>query len=115
MAHEPNSLTEIELPVLPHEVMTEDVVAFFLHEHETGIDLQATRLVQDVIGPQHELRQPSRTLGTGCGRTDRETSAGSFEALVAEIAARFLRNFDPQRERCWTEATNSSAAELLLK
>jgi len=25
----------------------------------------------------------------------------TFEALVAEIAAGFLRNFDPQRERCW--------------
>ncbi len=24
-----------------------------------------------------------------------------FEALVAEIAARFIQNFDPQRERCW--------------
>jgi DNA-binding MarR family transcriptional regulator/GNAT superfamily N-acetyltransferase len=24
-----------------------------------------------------------------------------FEALVAEIAAGFIRNFDPQRERCW--------------
>jgi DNA-binding MarR family transcriptional regulator/GNAT superfamily N-acetyltransferase len=24
-----------------------------------------------------------------------------FEALVAEIAAAFLRNYDPQRERCW--------------
>ena len=24
-----------------------------------------------------------------------------FEALVAEIAARFLRDFDPRRERCW--------------
>ena len=24
-----------------------------------------------------------------------------FEALVAEIAARFIREFDPQRERCW--------------
>jgi DNA-binding MarR family transcriptional regulator/N-acetylglutamate synthase-like GNAT family acetyltransferase len=24
-----------------------------------------------------------------------------FEALVAEIAARFLRHFDPKRERCW--------------
>lgn len=26
---------------------------------------------------------------------------GEFEALVAEIAARFLRTFDPARERCW--------------
>lgn len=25
----------------------------------------------------------------------------SFEALVAEIAAQFLRNFDPAREYCW--------------
>src|SRR5262249_13506978 len=24
-----------------------------------------------------------------------------FEALVAEIAAGFIRNFDPRRERCW--------------
>ena len=24
-----------------------------------------------------------------------------FEALVAEIAAGFVRNFDPKRERCW--------------
>ncbi|MCP3103923.1 helix-turn-helix domain-containing GNAT family N-acetyltransferase [Myxococcus sp. K15C18031901] len=25
----------------------------------------------------------------------------SFEALVADIASRFLRHYDPQRERCW--------------
>ncbi|MGA3236913.1 MAG: helix-turn-helix domain-containing GNAT family N-acetyltransferase [Bryobacteraceae bacterium] len=25
----------------------------------------------------------------------------SFEAFVAEIAAKFIRKFDPQRERCW--------------
>src|SRR5262249_42695054 len=25
----------------------------------------------------------------------------TFEALVAEIAAKFLRRFDPKRERCW--------------
>lgn len=26
---------------------------------------------------------------------------GTFEAMVAEIGARFLRRFDPKRERCW--------------
>ena len=26
---------------------------------------------------------------------------GSFEALVAEIAARFIRDYDPKSERCW--------------
>jgi DNA-binding MarR family transcriptional regulator/N-acetylglutamate synthase-like GNAT family acetyltransferase len=26
---------------------------------------------------------------------------GSFEAMVAEIVARFIRRFDPARERCW--------------
>ena len=25
----------------------------------------------------------------------------SFEALVAEVAAQFIKNFDPNRERCW--------------
>ncbi|MCE9670063.1 helix-turn-helix domain-containing GNAT family N-acetyltransferase [Myxococcus stipitatus] len=25
----------------------------------------------------------------------------SFEALVADIASKFIRDFDPQRERCW--------------
>lgn len=25
----------------------------------------------------------------------------SFEALVAEVAAQFIKNFDPTRERCW--------------
>ena len=30
----------------------------------------------------------------------------TFEALVAEICARFLRRFDPQRECCWIAEVN---------
>jgi DNA-binding MarR family transcriptional regulator/N-acetylglutamate synthase-like GNAT family acetyltransferase len=31
----------------------------------------------------------------------------TFEALVAEIAARFIKNFDAKRERCWIAEFNS--------
>jgi len=31
-----------------------------------------------------------------------------FEALVAEIAAKFIQNFDPKRERCWIAAMDGA-------
>ncbi len=34
----------------------------------------------------------------------------SFEALVAEIAAQFLRSFDPAREHCWIAEVNGEPA-----
>jgi len=38
-----------------------------------------------------------------------------YEALVAEIAGQFIRNFDPQRERCWiAEADGRSLGSVML-
>lgn len=34
----------------------------------------------------------------------------SFEALVADIAAQFIKNFDPKRERCWIAEHNGEPA-----
>src|SRR5690606_10059723 len=38
-----------------------------------------------------------------------------FEALVAEIVAHFIRNFDPQRERCWiAEKDGENVGSVML-
>lgn len=40
---------------------------------------------------------------------------GEFEALVAEITARFLRHFDSKRERCWiAERHGANVGSVLL-
>jgi DNA-binding MarR family transcriptional regulator/GNAT superfamily N-acetyltransferase len=39
----------------------------------------------------------------------------TFEAFVAEIAARFIRTFDPRRERCWiAERDGRNAGSVVL-
>ena len=39
----------------------------------------------------------------------------TFEALVAEIAAKFLKRFDPNRERCWiAECDSQSVGSIFL-
>jgi len=73
----------------------------------------AMRTIQALIGPKSEGRVPYLL------RPHRPGDIGwvihrhgvlysqeygwdeTFEALVAEIAAKFIRNFDPTRERCW--------------
>jgi len=38
----------------------------------------------------------------------------SFEALVAEITAKFLRSFDASRERCWIAEVNGENAGCVM-
>lgn len=73
--------------------------------------LRAMRTVEDTLGdapPAPWLIRPHQPGDIGWivaahGRLYAQEYAWdhSFEALVAEIAAQFLRNFDPARECCW--------------
>jgi DNA-binding MarR family transcriptional regulator/N-acetylglutamate synthase-like GNAT family acetyltransferase len=44
----------------------------------------------------------------------REGYDQTFEALVAEIAAKFIRDFDAQRERCWIAERNGEMVGSVL-
>jgi len=39
---------------------------------------------------------------------------GTYEALAAEIAAQFIRNYDPKRERCWIAEKNGDRVGSVL-
>ncbi|HLK19343.1 MAG TPA: helix-turn-helix domain-containing GNAT family N-acetyltransferase [Bryobacteraceae bacterium] len=75
--------------------------------------VDAMRTIESLLGtapetaPQYTLRAP-RAGDMGWvvhlhGKFYWETFAWdeSFEALTAEIVAKFVKDFDPQRERCW--------------
>ncbi len=80
---------------------------------EQGRLLQAMHVIERLLGPRQAAREPYllRTHRPGdMGWVVHRHSAlytqeygwdGSFEALVAEIVAKFVREYDPARERCW--------------
>jgi DNA-binding MarR family transcriptional regulator/N-acetylglutamate synthase-like GNAT family acetyltransferase len=67
----------------------------------------AERLLGDAAGPRYVLRQPRPgDYGTVIGRqgalyAQEHGWDETFEALIAEIVAGFIRSFDPRFERCW--------------
>lgn len=80
---------------------------------EQGRLLQAMQTIERLLGPRQAAREPYllRTHRPGdMGWVVHRHAAlytqeygwdGTFEALVAEIVAKFVREFDPARERCW--------------
>ena len=75
--------------------------------------VQAMRTIEGVLGPRPEPRTPyilrphqPGDMGWVVHRHGALYSQEygydeTFEALVAEIAAKFIQQFDPRRERCW--------------
>ena len=75
--------------------------------------VQAMQNIQDLLGPRTEPKTPyilrSHQPGDMGWVVHRHGALYSqeygydetFEALVAEIAAKFIQQFDPRRERCW--------------
>jgi DNA-binding MarR family transcriptional regulator/N-acetylglutamate synthase-like GNAT family acetyltransferase len=94
-----------------------DMLAPLAPPHKEKL-VQAMSAVQSVLEP----REKAITLRSHCpgdigwvisrhGKVyDNEYGWGlGFEALVGEIGARFLRDFDAKRERCWIAEMNDEA------
>ncbi|HEX5082914.1 MAG TPA: GNAT family N-acetyltransferase [Blastocatellia bacterium] len=74
---------------------------------------EAMRVIEEVLGSQPEQKVPYVirphqpgdmgwvTHRHGVIYSEEYGWNEGFEALVAEITAKFIRNFDPKRERCW--------------
>jgi GNAT superfamily N-acetyltransferase len=75
--------------------------------------VQAMQAIETLLGPRSEPRTPyilrSHQPGDmgwvihrhGALYSQEYGYDETFEALVAEIAAKFIQQFDPRRERCW--------------
>src|SRR6266542_2682901 len=75
--------------------------------------IDAMRVIEELLGAQPEQKvpyiiRPHRpgdmgwvTHRHGVIYNEEYGWDEEFEALVAEIAAKFIRNYDPKRERCW--------------
>ncbi len=75
--------------------------------------VQAMQVIEGLLGPRTEPRSPyilrSHQPGDmgwvvhrhGVLYSQEYGYDETFEALVAEIAAKFIQQFDPRRERCW--------------
>jgi DNA-binding MarR family transcriptional regulator/N-acetylglutamate synthase-like GNAT family acetyltransferase len=75
--------------------------------------IDAMRVIEEVLGARPEQKvsyviRPHRpgdmgwvTHRHGVIYNEEYGWDEEFEALVAEIAAKFIRNYDPKRERCW--------------
>ncbi|HEU0176011.1 MAG TPA: helix-turn-helix domain-containing GNAT family N-acetyltransferase [Blastocatellia bacterium] len=75
--------------------------------------IEAMRVIEETLGAQPEQKipyiirphQPGDmgwvTHRHGVIYNEEYGWDEEFEALVAEIAAKFIRNYDPKRERCW--------------
>ena len=80
---------------------------------EQGLLIEAMRTIQTLLGGRSEPRVPyllrphqPGDMGWvvhrhGALYAQEYGWDETFEALVAEITAKFIRHFDPKRERCW--------------
>ena len=84
--------------------------------------IEAMRVIEGLLGAQPEQKVPYIirphqpgdmgwvTHRHGVLYNDEYGWDEEFEALVAEITAKFIKNFDPKRERCWIAERNGEIA-----